>query len=199
MVYYSRSVQRLIEELSRLPGIGPKTAQRLAFYLMAAPEETATNLSRALLEARQNLVYCAVCANIGDQSPCGICQDTSRNHSLVCVVEQPRDIMAIEKAHGYKGLYHVLNGHLSPMQGVGPEDLNIASLVSRVKSREIQEVIVATNATVEGEATALYLAKILRPLQVRVTRLAFGIPVGSDLEYADGRTLARAIEGRMEV
>ncbi|MEW6541688.1 MAG: recombination mediator RecR [Bacillota bacterium] len=196
---YSRSVGRLIEELARLPGIGPKTAQRLAFYLVTAPREAAESLSRAILDARDKLVFCKVCANIADEDPCGICRDPNRDHGLVCVVEQPRDVLAVEKAHGYRGLYHVLNGSLSPLQGVGPEELNIAALVERVREGAVREVIVATNATVEGEATALYLARLLRPLSVRVTRLAFGLPVGSDLEYADGRTLARAIEGRREV
>ncbi|MEW6459317.1 MAG: recombination mediator RecR [Bacillota bacterium] len=196
---YSRSVGRLIEELARLPGIGPKTAQRLAFHLVTAPREAAENLSRAILEARDKLVFCQVCANIADENPCGICRDQNRDHGLVCVVERPRDVLAVEKAHGYRGLYHVLNGSLSPLQGVGPEELNIAALVTRVREGTVREVIVATNATVEGEATALYLARLLRPLNVRVTRLAFGLPVGSDLEYADGRTLARAIEGRREV
>jgi recombination protein RecR len=196
---YSRTVARLIEELARLPGIGPKTAQRLAFYLITAPREVARDLSRAIIEAREKLVFCEVCANIADESPCGICRDQSRARDLICVVEQPRDIMAIEKAHGYRGLYHVLNGSLSPMQGTGPDDLNLDSLVARVREGAVREVIVATNATVEGEATALYLARLLRPLKVRVTRLAFGLPVGADLEYADGRTLARAIEGRREV
>lgn len=196
---YSRSVARLVEELAKLPGIGPKTAQRLAFHLIAAPPEVAQGLSRAIVEAREKLVFCEVCANIADESPCGICRDRSRTREVVCVVEQPRDILAIEKAHGYRGLYHVLNGSLSPMQGVGPGDLNIDSLVRRVREGQIREIIVATNATVEGEATALYLARLLRSPEVRVTRLAFGLPVGSDLEYADGRTLARAIEGRREV
>lgn len=196
---HSRLVARLIEELAKLPGIGPKTAQRLAFHLVTAPREVAGGLSRAILEAREKLVFCEVCANIADESPCGICCDQSRTRGLVCVVEQPRDILAVEKAHGYRGLYHVLNGSLSPMQGVGPGDLNIDTLIERVRGGKIREIIVATNATVEGEATALYLARLLRPLDVRVTRLAFGLPVGSDLEYADGRTLARAIEGRREV
>lgn len=196
---YSRSVARLIDELARLPGIGPKTAQRLAFHLVTAPREVAASLGRAIVEAREKLVFCSVCANIADEDPCGICGDQNRDRSLICVVEQPRDVLAIEKAHGYRGLYHVLNGSLSPMQGIGPESLNIAALINRVREGTVREIIVATNATVEGEATALYLARLLRSLEIRVTRLAFGLPVGSDLEYADGRTLARAIEGRREV
>jgi len=198
-MHYARPVARLIEELSRLPGIGPKTAQRLAFHLVTAPPETAAGLAQAILEAREKLGRCSVCANITDEDPCPLCRDPGRDRRLICVVEQPRDLVALEKARGYRGLYHVLHGSLSPMDGVGPEDLTIDRLLARVKEGGVDEVIVATNANLEGEATALYLAKLLRPLGVRVTRLAYGLPVGADLEYADGRTLARAIEGRREV
>lgn len=198
-MYYARPVARLIEELSRLPGIGPKTAQRLAFHLVASPPETAANLARAILEAREKIGRCSVCANITDEDPCPLCRDPGRDRRMICVVEHPRDLVALEKAHGYRGLYHVLHGSLSPMDGIGPEDLTIDRLLARIKEGGVDEVIVATNANLEGEATALYLAKLLRPLGVRVTRLAYGLPVGADLEYADGRTLARAIEGRREV
>ncbi|MDI6710770.1 MAG: recombination mediator RecR [Thermoanaerobacterales bacterium] len=198
-MHYARPVARLIEELSRLPGIGPKTAQRLAFHLVAAPPEAAANLAQAILEAREKLGRCSVCANITDEDPCALCRDPGRDRRLICVVEQPRDLVALEKAHGYRGLYHVLHGSLSPMDGVGPQNLTIDRLLARVREGGVDEVIVATNANLEGEATALYLAKVLRPLGVRVTRLAYGLPVGADLEYADGRTLARAIEGRRDV
>lgn len=198
-MYYARPVARLIEELGRLPGIGPKTAQRLAFHLVAAPPEVAANLARAITEAREKLSRCSVCANITDQDPCAICRDPSRESRLICVVEHPRDVVALEKTHSYRGRYHVLHGSLSPMDGVGPQNLTIDRLLARVREGGIEEVIVATNANLEGEATALYLAKLLHPLGVKVTRLAYGLPVGADLEYADGRTLTRAIEGRRDV
>ncbi|MBO8127836.1 MAG: recombination protein RecR [Peptococcaceae bacterium] len=198
-MYYSRPVARLIEELSKLPGIGPKTAQRLAFYLITTSKETAVNLAEAILEARDKLKFCSLCANITDTDPCGFCRDHTRDPKVICVVEHPRDVVTIEKTHGFKGHYHVLHGCLSPMDGVGPEDLSIDKLLARVKNAPVEEVIVATNADLEGDATALYLAKLLKPLGMRVTRLAYGLPVGSDLEYADGRTLVRALEGRREV
>ncbi|MFZ5899261.1 MAG: recombination mediator RecR [Bacillota bacterium] len=198
-MYYARPVARLIEELGKLPGIGPKTAQRLAFYLIGAPPEVAGGLAKAIIEARRGISRCSVCANLTDTDPCHLCRDQGRDAGLICVVEHPKDVVAMEKAHGFRGLYHVLHGNLSPMDGVGPGDLTIDMLLTRIKSGKVNEVIVATNANLEGEATALYLSRLLRPLGVKVTRLAYGLPVGADLEYADSRTLSRAIEGRREV
>lgn len=198
-MYEVRSIRRLIEELAKLPGIGPKTAQRLAYHLVTAPPEAAANLAAAITEARERLRYCSECANITDQDPCAFCADARRTGRFICVVEQPRDVAALEKAHGFSGRYHVLHGSLSPMEGIGPDRLTIDLLLERVRRGGVEEVILATNANLEGEATALYLAKVLKPLGVKTTRLAFGLPVGADLEYADGRTLAKAMEGRREV
>jgi len=197
-VYYPASVTRLIEALSRLPGIGPKTTQRLALYLVTAPEEVALGLAQALTEARQKVGYCPVCANLAEGGLCPICRDETRNRRVICVVEDPRDVVALEKARVFRGVYHVLHGALSPVEGIGPEKLTIDRLLARVKEG-VDEVILATNADLEGEATALYLARLLKPLGVKVTCLAYGIPVGADLEYADGKTLTRALEGRREV
>lgn len=198
-MYQVRSIRRLIEELAKLPGIGPKTAQRLAYHLVTAPPETAAGLAAAITEAREKIRYCSECANITDQDPCALCSDAGRTGRFICVVEQPRDVVALEKAHGFSGRYHVLHGSLSPMEGIGPDRLTIGLLLNRVRRGGVEEVILATNANLEGEATALYLAKVLKPLGVKTTRLAYGLPVGADLEYADGRTLAKAIEGRREV
>ena len=197
-MYYPASVTRLIEALSRLPGIGPKTAQRLAFYLVTAPEEVALGLAQALTDARQKAAYCSVCANLAEGDLCAICRDETRNRNVICVVEDPRDVVAVEKARAFRGVYHVLHGALSPVEGIGPEKLTIERLLARVRAGA-DEVILATNADLEGEATALYLARLLKPMGVRVTCLAYGIPVGADLEYADGKTLTRALEGRREV
>ncbi len=198
-MYQVRSIRRLVEELAKLPGIGPKTAQRLAYHLVTAPPETAAGLAAAITEAREKIRYCSECANITDQDPCALCTDAGRTRRIICVVEQPRDVVALEKAYGFSGRYHVLHGSLSPMEGIGPDRLTIGLLLDRVRRGGVEEVILATNANLEGEATALYLAKILKPLGVKTTRLAYGLPVGADLEYADGRTLAKAIEGRREV
>ncbi|MDP3044609.1 MAG: recombination mediator RecR [Eubacteriales bacterium] len=199
MMQYTRSIRRLIEELGKLPGIGPKTAQRLAYHLVTASPEVSTNLAAAIVEAREKLRYCSECADITEDDPCNMCRDERRSVRHICVVEQPRDVVALEKAHGFSGRYHVLHGSLSPMEGIGPERLTIDRLLERVRRGGVDEVILATNASLEGEATALYLAKVLKNLGVKVSRLAFGLPVGADLEYTDGRTLARAIEGRREV
>lgn len=198
-MYQVRSIRRLVEELAKLPGIGPKTAQRLAYHLVTAPPETAAGLAAAITEAREKIRYCSECANITDQDPCALCTDAGRTRRIICVVEQPRDVVALEKAYGFSGRYHVLHGSLSPMEGIGPDRLTIGLLLDRVRRGGVEEVILATNANLEGEATALYLAKVLKPLGVKTTRLAYGLPVGADLEYADGRTLAKAIEGRREV
>lgn len=199
MNYYARPVARLIDELSKLPGIGPKTAQRLAFYLLNAPAEVALSLASSLEEARTSIRYCSVCGNFTDEDPCFICRDGRRRQDIICVVERPMDVVAMEKSRGFDGLYHVLHGAISPMDGIGPEQLNIRGLLNRLDGREMQEVIIATNPNVEGDATALYLAGLIRPLVPRVTRIAHGLPVGADLEYADQITLSKSLEGRREM
>ncbi len=199
MNYYAGTVARLIDQLSKLPGIGPKTAQRLAFYLLAAPPEVAADLAGSIAEARRSVRYCRVCGNFTDSDRCFVCSDGRRHTDLICVVERPRDIVAMEKARSFKGLYHVLHGAISPMDGVGPEQLRIRELISRLAGGGVKEVILATNPNVEGDATALYLAGLIRPLGIMVTRLAHGLPVGADLEYADQMTLGKALEGRREM
>lgn len=192
------SMAKLINRFNRLPTIGPKTAQRLAFYVLKASKEEIGSLASALLEVKERVTHCAICNNITEKEICPICEDSRRDKSLICVVEQPQDIIAIERTREYKGHYHVLLGAISPLDGVGPEDLAIKSLIKRIKEKEVKEVIIATNPNVEGEATALYLTKILKPEGVKTTRIAFGLPVGGDLEYADEVTLARALEGRRQ-
>ena len=192
-------ITRLIEELKKLPGIGGKSAQRLAFHILRATREDAERLCDAVREVKERVTYCSNCNNITDIDPCRFCADESRNQALIAVVEEPQNVSAIEKTRDFKGTYHVLMGTLSPLQGVGPDDLKIRGLVERVGRGTVQEVILATNPTVEGEATAIYLARLLKPLGVRVTRIAMGIPVGSDLEYADEITMGKAMEGRREV
>jgi recombination protein RecR len=194
-----RSVERLIEEFNRLPGIGPKTASRLTFYLLRSPEEQAQALAKAVGELHERVVTCAVCLNIAEESPCSICADAQRDRSVICVVEEPLDVLAIEKTGQYDGLYHVLHGAISPVEGIGPEDLKIGELMQRLHTNQIQEVILATNPNLEGESTAMYISRQLGPLGVRVTRLAHGLPMGGDLEYADEVTLTRALEGRREM
>ena len=189
---------RLIEELQRLPGIGPKGAQRLAFHFLKTPREQTDRLVTALRDVKEQVTYCSVCNNITDIDPCAFCSNSARDPHLICVVEEPQNVAAIEKTREFKGLYHVLMGALSPLQGVGPDDLKIKSLLSRI-SGGVSEVILATNPNVEGEATAIYLARLLKPLGVKVTRIAMGVPVGSDLEYADEVTMHKAMEGRREV
>lgn len=192
------SLTRLIEELQRLPGIGPKGAQRLAFYILKAPREQAERLSDALRELKDKVTYCSVCNSITDSDPCAYCRSESRDHRLICVVEEPQNVAAIERSREFKGVYHVLMGALSPLQGIGPDDLKIRGLLTRI-GNGVTEVILATNPNVDGEATAIYLARLLKPLGVKVTRIAMGVPVGSDLEYADDVTMHRAMEGRREV
>src|SRR5712664_339936 len=189
---------RLIEELQRLPGIGPKGAQRLAFHILKTPREQTDRLSDALREVKERVTYCSVCNNITELDPCAYCSSGARDPHVICVVEEPQNVAAIEKTREFKGMYHVLMGALSPLQGVGPDDLKIKSLLGRV-SNGVTEVILATNPNVEGEATAIYLARLLKPLGVKVTRIAMGVPVGSDLEYADEVTMHKALEGRHEV
>ena len=189
---------RLIEELQRLPGIGPKSAQRLAFHILKTPREHTDRLVEAVREVRERVTYCSICSNITDVDPCAFCSSGERDHRIICVVEEPQNVGAIEKTREFKGLYHVLMGALSPLQGIGPDDLKIEGLLARVNNG-VAEVILATNPNVEGEATAIYLARLLKPLGVRVTRIAMGVPVGSDLEYADEVTMHKAMEGRREV
>ena len=189
---------RLIEELQRLPGIGPKGAQRLAFHLLKTPRDRTDALTDALRDVKEQVTYCSICSNITDQDPCRFCRSDERDHHIICVVEEPQNVSAIEKTREFKGTYHVLMGAISPLQGIGPDDLKIKSLLTRIGDG-VTEVILATNPNVEGEATALYLARLLKPLGVRVTRIAMGVPVGSDLEYADEVTMHKALEGRREV
>lgn len=195
----AQPVVRLIEELQRLPGIGPKSAQRLAYYLLRAQEEQARALAEAIIAVKERIVFCPQCQNITETIPCIICRDEERDKCKICVVEEPMDILALERTRGYHGLYHVLHGVLSPMEGVGPEDLKIRELLDRVRNDTIKEIILATNPNLEGESTALYLQRLITPLSIKVTRLARGLPFGSDLEYADEVTLARALEGRQEL
>jgi recombination protein RecR len=196
---YPEPLARLVEALQRLPGVGPKTAQRLAFWVLKRPVEEVRALSEALLAVKEGLGHCRVCFNVTDEDPCWICADPARDASLLCVVEEPNDLLAMERTGEYRGRYHVLLGALSPLDGIGPEDLKIRELLARLDAGGIREVILATNPNVEGEATALYLARLLRPLGVRVTRIARGLPVGGDLEYADQVTLSKALEGRREI
>lgn len=197
MALFSATLTKLIEEFAKLPGIGRKNAQRLAFHVLNGTEEQAEELAGAILAARRNLKFCTVCQNISDGEQCEICKNDSRDHSTICVVQDPRDVAAMERAREYMGVYHVLHGAISPLAGVGADDIKIRELILRI-NENIKEVIIATNPTVEGEATAMYIAKLIKPLGVRVTRIAHGIPVGGDLEYTDEVTLARAMQGRTE-
>jgi len=199
MSKFAGPMARLIEELKKLPGVGSKSAQRYAFHILRAPEEDAEALATAIREIKASLRLCSVCNNITDVDPCVYCSSATRNQRLVCVVEEPTNIAALEKGRGYHGAYHVLHGTLSPIHGVGPEQLRIAGLLRRAESGAIDEVILATNPTIEGEATAVYLAQQLKPSRVRVTRIATGLPAGSDIEYADEVTLQRALDGRREM
>jgi recombination protein RecR len=192
-------IARLVEELQRLPGIGRKTAQRLAFHLLRQPTAEAERLAQAILDAKQNLRTCSVCHNITEQDPCGFCTSSTRNRKQICVVESAQDILNVERTRSYQGLYHVLGGVLSPLQGMGPDQLNLKSLLERLKGDSVEEIIVATNPNAEGEATALYLSKLIKPLGIRITRLAMGLPAGGELEYADQITMTRALEGRREL
>lgn len=199
MVATPEAVTRLVEEFARLPGIGPKTASRLTYYLLRAPLEQVKALGEAVGQLRDRIVFCSRCFNITESDPCPVCLDALREQHTVCVVEEPLDVLAIERTAEYRGLYHVLHGAISPVEGVGPDDLRIRELVDRVQREPIAEVILATNPSLEGEATAMYIQRQLLPFKVRVTRLARGLPVGGDLEYADAITLARALEGRREM
>ena len=199
MAYYPEPFARLIEALQRLPGIGPKTAQRLTFFLLKRPIDEVRELSEALIAVKERIVYCRSCFNVTDEDPCHICADPARDDRVMCVVEEPNDLLAMERTGEFRGRYHVLLGALSPLDGIGPEDLKVRELLTRLEQGATAEVILATNPNVEGEATAIYLAKLLRPLGVRITRIARGLPVGGDLEYADQVTLSKALEGRREI
>ena len=197
MAQVPRSIQNLIEAFERLPGIGPKTAQRLTFYLLHAPKEEAAALAKAALEMKEKTVLCSICFNIGENDPCSICSDVGRNKEIITIVEDPLDVLAMEKA-GHKSLYHVLHGVISPLENIGPDEIHIRELLPRLKKGDVKEIILATNPTMEGEATAMYIQRLISPLGVKITRIARGLPVGSDLEYADETTLFRALEGRKE-
>lgn len=196
---YAKPLNRLISELSKLPGIGGKTAQRLAFYILSLSNEEAQTLAESITYAKENMKYCSVCGNLTDNDPCEICSDTTRDRNVICVVESPKDVTAMERLREYHGLYHVLNGAISPMDGIGPEDINLRSLIVRLQENDVNEVILATNPTIEGEATAMYIARLVKPSGIKVSRIAHGLPVGGDLEYADEATLSKAMEGRREL
>ncbi len=191
-------VQRLVDEFRRLPGIGPKSAQRLVFHLLKRPDDEARSLAEALIALKENLQLCSVCNNITDLDPCRICQDPGRDRHMICVVEEPFNVLSIEKSGSYRGLYHVLHGVISPINGVGPEDLKVRNLLTRLGDGRVEEVVVATNPTAEGEATALYLSRLIKPLEIKISRIGLGIPMGSDIEYADSLTLSRALSSRSE-
>ena len=198
MEYYSRQISKLIQELSTLPGIGTKSAQRLAFHILNMPKEQVEELSSAILDAKQNVRYCKECFTLTDEEICPICSDSSRNHKVIMVVENTRDLAAYEKTQKYDGVYHVLHGAISPMLGIGPGDIKLKELMQRLQ-KDVDEVIIATNSSLEGETTAMYISKLIKPTGIKVTRIASGVPVGGDLEYIDGVTLLRALEGRTEL
>lgn len=199
MKYYAKPLNKLITELSRLPGIGGKTAQRLAFHILSMDSKEVYELSDAIRNAKESMKYCSVCGNLTDTDPCSICSDTSRDKSVICVVESPKDVVAMEKIKEYTGYYHVLHGAISPMDGIGPDDINLRSLIMRLQDEAVKELIIATNPNIEGEATAMYIARLIKPSGIKVSRIAHGIPVGGDLEYADEVTLLKAVEGRREL
>ncbi len=198
-MFYPEPIAKLIDAFSRLPGIGPKTAARLAFYVLRMKEDEVIDFAKALVNVKRNLTYCSVCCNITDTDPCRICSDKSRDMSVICVVQEPKDLVAMERTREYNGHYHVLNGAISPMDGIGPDDIRIAELLRRLSDERVQEMILATNPNIEGEATAMYLSRLVKPFGIKVTRIAHGLPVGGDLEYADEVTLSRALEGRREL
>lgn len=199
MNYYGDPINKLIEEFSRLPGIGAKSAQRLAFYIISAPKDKAEGLARAITDAKSKIKYCSVCCNLTDNDPCDVCQNVKRDSSIIMVVEDPRDMAAYERTGEFKGLYHILHGSISPMNGIGPNDLKIKELLHRLDKSQIDEVILGTNPNAEGEATAMYISKLIKPLGIKVTRIAHGVPVGGNLEYVDQVTLSRALSGRQEM
>ena len=199
MSYYAAPIAKLIEAFAKLPGIGNKTAQRLAFHLLDVSDKEAEDLAYAIMNAKKNIKYCKVCCNITDRDKCNVCADPKRDESIICVVEDPRDVVAMERIREFKGVYHVLHGAISPMDGIGPDDIKIRELLNRIREGKVTEIILATNPNIEGEATAMYISKILKPLGVKTTRIAHGVPVGGDLEYTDEITLMKALEGRREI
>ena len=196
---YSPSIERLIESFEKLPSIGHKTAQRLAFYMIDLSKEEIKEFTDSIINAKNNLKFCSKCYNISDTDPCEICSNPKRDESIICVVEEVRDVLAMERTHEYNGVYHVLHGSISPMNGIGPDNIKIKELLSRLMDGKVKEIILATNPRVEGEATAMYISKLVKPLGIKVTRIARGIPIGGDLEYTDEVTLAKALEGRLEI
>lgn len=199
MSYYSPSIEKLIESFKKLPSIGEKTAIRLAFYILNSSEEEANSFIQSIQNAKKNLKFCSTCYNISDTDPCPICSNQSRDKSKICVVEDVKDVVAMERTHEFKGLYHVLHGSISPMDGIGPDDIKIKELLARLMDGEVKEVILATNPRVEGEATSMYIAKLIKPMGIKVTRIAHGIPIGGDIEYTDEFTLGKALEGRVDL
>ncbi|MDR0875676.1 MAG: recombination mediator RecR [Clostridiales Family XIII bacterium] len=200
MQSYPEALANLVSELAKLPGVGLKTAQRLAFHILSMKDDEAISIANAIVNAKKDLKFCSVCGNLTDVDPCAICEDPSRDRTIFCVVESPKDVVAIERMREYKGLYHVLHGVIAPMAGVGPEDINLESLIHRLAgSDEAAEVIIATNPNIEGEATAMYIARLIKPAGIKVTRIAYGVSIGGDIEYTDDITLAKAIEGRREI
>lgn len=199
MKQYPKPLAKLINELSKLPGIGTKSAQRLAFHILSLEDAEAERLAEAITCAKREMKYCSLCGNLTDEDPCAICSDPARRDDVICVVESPRDVMAMERIKEFNGLYHVLHGVISPMEGIGPEDINLKSLIQRLQVNDVKELIIATNPNIEGEATAMYIARLIKPAGIKVTRIAHGIPVGGDLEYADEVTLLKSLEGRREL
>ena len=199
MRQYPKPLAKLIGELAKLPGIGYKTAQRLAFHILSLEDNEAGELALAITDAKREMKYCSVCGNLTDQDPCVICSDPSRNTDVICVVESPKDVAAMERIREFDGLYHVLHGVISPMDGIGPDDINLKSLITRLQQNDVKELIIATNPNIEGEATAMYIARLIKPAGIKVTRIAHGLPVGGDLDYADEVTLLKAMEGRREL
>jgi recombination protein RecR len=198
-VYYPEALAKLIDAFTRLPGIGPKTAGRLAFHVLRMKEEDVTDFAKALVNVKRNLHYCSICCNITDIDPCRICMDKSRDPSIICVIQEPKDLVAMERTREFRGYYHVLHGAISPMEGIGPDEIYVAELLKRLGDETVQELIMATNPNIEGEATAMYLSRLIKPIGIKVTRIAHGLPVGGDMEYADEVTLTKALEGRREL
>lgn len=198
-MYYPEPISKLIDSFMKLPGIGPKTAVRLAFYVLNMKDDDVLNFANALVNAKRELTHCSICGHITDKEVCAVCSDPHRDESIICVVEDPKDVIAMEKMKEFNGRYHVLNGVISPMDGIGPEDINVADLLKRLKNEEVEELILATNPNIEGEATAMYISRLVKPSGIKTTRIAHGLPVGGDLEYADEVTLAKSLEGRREL
>ncbi|WP_438348239.1 recombination mediator RecR [Paenibacillus sp. FA6] len=198
-MYYPEPIARLIESFTRLPGIGPKTASRLAFHVITMKEDDVIDFAKALVSVKRNLHYCSICCNITDTDPCRICQDKTRDPSVICVVQDHKDVVAMERTKEFNGYYHILQGAISPMEGIGPDDIRLKELLNRLSDERVTELILATNANIEGEATSMYVSRLIRPFGIKVTRIAHGLPVGGDLEYADEVTLSKALEGRREI